>query len=33
MDVSLLTAAEVEWINDYHARVWDNVSARGAIIG
>mmetsp|Transcript_16804 Transcript_16804/g.50883 ORF Transcript_16804/g.50883 Transcript_16804/m.50883 type:complete len:382 (+) Transcript_16804:1151-2296(+) len=26
MDVSLLTAAEVEWINDYHARVWDNVS-------
>ena len=25
---SLLTAAEVEWIDAYHARVWDRVSPR-----
>ena len=25
---SLLTAAEIRWIDDYHARVWERVSPR-----
>lgn len=35
MDVSLLTAAEVEWINSYHGRVWAQVTPRpaGVLIG
>ena len=26
IDVSLLTLAEMEWLDGYHARVWERVS-------
>jgi hypothetical protein len=26
MEMSLLTAAEVDWINTYHRRVWEQVT-------
>lgn len=28
IDVSLMTEAELDWLDSYHARVWDQVSPR-----
>lgn len=31
VDLSLLSASEIDWLNDYHSQVWEKVSLHTAV--